>query len=136
MNTAYTFDADLFSDLYKDAYGMRPRHHRFYDDSTTDAERQEFWDNTLVALDEAIAEEEKQKRDSFHRFMHLLNVTIDSGAGDEETALRWLTQEETFYSKQDVEHWVWGKGLLFTEYGRELVEKLDGIVEYKEFDWF
>ena len=54
------------------------------------------------------------------------------GAGDEETAIRWLTQDEEFYHSQDVEHWVYNQGILFTDYGRELVKQLDNTVSYKE----
>jgi hypothetical protein len=54
------------------------------------------------------------------------------GAGDEETALRWLTQDQEFYHEQDVEHWVYTQGILFTDYGRELVAQLNNTVSYKE----
>lgn len=33
----YTFSEELFSDLFKDAYGFHPRSHPFYDDN--DAEK-------------------------------------------------------------------------------------------------
>ena len=29
----YTFEDNLFSDLHKDAYGFRPRYHRYYEAS-------------------------------------------------------------------------------------------------------
>jgi hypothetical protein len=54
------------------------------------------------------------------------------GASDEETAIRWLTADEEFYHSQDVEHWIYNQGILFTDYGRELVKKLDNTVSYKE----
>lgn len=131
----FTFDADIFSDLYKDAYGHRPRYHRFYDEATTDEERQEFWDQTLVALDEAIAAEEEHKARCLRDFESLVQKTIELGARDEETALRWLTSDEEFYSGQCVEHWVWDKGILFTDYGRQLVERLLNIVNFKKMEY-
>lgn len=130
----FTFDADIFSDLYKDAYGHRPHYHRFYDADTTDEERQEFWDSTLVALDEAIEREEAAKAQALENFKSLVQKTIELGASDEETALRWLVQDEEFYSGQCVEHWVWDKGILFTDYGRDLVERLLDIVTFKQYD--
>ena len=45
-----------------------------------------------------------------------------------------MTQDETFYHSQDVEHWVWKQGILFTDYGRELVKELEKIVEFN-LDW-
>ena len=55
------------------------------------------------------------------------------GAGDRKTALSWITGQETFYHSQDVEHFVWEQGILFTQYGKKLIEDLLGIVEYKEW---
>jgi hypothetical protein len=43
-----------------------------------------------------------------------------------------LTADEEFYHSQDVEHWIYNQGILFTDYGRELVKKLDNTVSYKE----
>ena len=65
-------------------------------------------------------------------FKKLVQTTIDVGAGDEETALRWLIGEK-FYHIQDVESWVWDCNILFTDYGKELVKKLDKIVTYEEW---
>ena len=60
---------------------------------------------------------------------------IEAGAGNRITALRWMTSTETFYLEQDVEHWVWNQGILFTDYGRELVKELCTIVEFTSPDW-
>jgi hypothetical protein len=132
---AFTFEYDLYSDLHKDAYGFRPRgYHRFYADDTTDEERQEFWDWACRDLEIAIEEDQRAKEKAEAEFKGLVQKTIALGAGDEETALRWLVQDEEFYSGQDVEHYVWDKGILFTDYGRELVERLLSIVEFKEWE--
>jgi hypothetical protein len=56
---------------------------------------------------------------------------IEAGAGNRINALRWMTSTETFYHVQDVEGWVYRQGILFTEYGRELVEELMEIVEFE-----
>mgnify|MGYP007058524872 CR=1 FL=1 len=59
----------------------------------------------------------------------------DDGANDRKTALSWITGSETFYHSQDVEHFVWEQGILFTQYGKQLVKDLAEIVEYKEYDY-
>ena len=134
MNTTYTFDMDIFSDLYKDAHGIRPRGHFFYSEECTDDERQAIWDQTLVALERAIAEEQADRQEALVAFKRLLEVTVSEyGATDEETALRWLTENEKFYGVQDIEHWVWKAGILFTDYGRELVERLKSMVTIEEW---
>ena len=59
---------------------------------------------------------------------------IESGAGDRETALRWMAMEETFYNRQCVEHWVFDRGFLFTSHGKAVVEELMNVVTFEEFD--
>jgi hypothetical protein len=132
----FTFDYDLFSDLHKDAYGMRPRGHIFYDESTSDERRQKFWDDAIEDLEIREQEEARERARAIIRFQDWIGATIDAGAADGDTALRWMVQDQTFYSIQDVEQWVWEQGILFTDYGRRVVKKLDKLVEYKEMDWF
>jgi hypothetical protein len=117
------------SDASKDAQGFRCR----MDVSNLtfeqlDAECDYWADAANAAADEeAILEAE-----CVEEFKKLVQETIALGAGDEVTALRWLTQDEEFYHSQDVESWVYNHGILFTPYGKELVAKLRDIVQYKE----
>lgn len=131
-NTMFTYDDNTFSDLHKDAYGFRPRGHRFYD--ATPAEKQEIWDYTIRALEASIEEEKEREARALEEFEHCLAETIRYGAADRETALRWMTQGKTFHHSQDVEGWVYDQGILFTDYGRKLVKELEKIVEFS-FDW-
>jgi len=130
----FTFDIDLYSDLYKDAYGFRPRGGYFYDEECTDEERQRIWDATVADANARFEREQEEERRAVAEFKQTVAKTIEVGARDEETALRWLVQDEEFYSGQDVEHWVWEKGILFTDYGRKLVDRLLDIVTFKEFE--
>ena len=75
----------------------------------------------------------RSSTEQVEEFKTLVQKTIDLGAGDEETALRWLTTDEKFYHSQDVESWVWNHNILFTDYGKELVKKLEKIVTYEEW---
>ena len=45
-----------------------------------------------------------------------------------------MTQTETFHHIQDVEHFVWNRGILFTKYGKDLVKKLEKIVTYEQWE--
>jgi len=86
----YTFDTNLFSDFFKDTYGFRPRNNRFYDVDTTDDERQEMWDDILEShAIEMRCEEDRQNRASAD-FESLIITTIGYGAGNRETAIRWI----------------------------------------------
>ena len=83
-----------------------------------------------ILRDEALAAEV-----AIADFEGLVGDTIYThGAGDRETALRWLTSEETFYNRQCVEHWVFDRGFLFTSHGKAVVEELMNIVTFEEFD--
>lgn len=45
---SYTFDIRCFSDLHKDAYGMRPNQQYFdWLSTTTDGEKQVEWDRLI-----------------------------------------------------------------------------------------
>lgn len=117
---------------HKTAFGTKGRHYNF-SAMTMDELRAEA-EYIADACDKAVAEEEAAKERSLAEFQSQITKVIDAGAGDRTTALRWMTSTETFYSSQDVEYWVWNQGILFTDYGRELVKELDTIVNYSDFD--
>ena len=89
--TAFTFDSNIVSDLHKDAYGFRPGH-AWYEswDQSTDAEKQEIWDDLIVAVDRSIADEKAREQESVLRFEELVAKNIELGAKDRATALRWI----------------------------------------------
>ena len=126
----YDFDDSIFSDLHKDAYGFRPRGHEYFE--AAPERKQEIWVQTIEALEASQEEESRREQEAVAEFEAQITRVIKAGAGDRITALRWMIQPagETFRLKQDVEHWVFNQGFLFTEYGRELVEELCTIVEF------
>ena len=130
----YTFDENTLSDLHKDARGYRPRSESFWNEWSiaTDAGKQSIWDGLCAELDRSIIEEKEVAERAIVSFLAEMNKFIEYGAGDRETALRWMTDSETFYSSQCVEAWVYNKGILFTNYGRDLVKELMGIVTFCE----
>lgn len=88
----YTFSTELFSDLHKDVYGYRPRQHWFYDTDTTDEERQKEWDYLVEQLDLQIEEDRKVKAQRLKALELDIAKNIALGAGDRETAIRWIVQ--------------------------------------------
>jgi hypothetical protein len=79
------------SDASKDAVGFRMR----YDISEmTNQELSELADYWSERVCEAIAEEEIIQAEARKEFEALVQSTIDSGAGDRETAIRWLMAAE------------------------------------------
>ena len=128
----YDFDDSIFSDLHKDAYGFRPRGHEYFD--AAPERKQEIWVRVCEDLEASQEEESRREQEAVAEFKAQITKVIEAGAGNRITALRWMTSTETFYHSQDVEHWVYNQGILFTDYGRELVKELESIVEYS-FDW-
>jgi len=130
----YTFDEQTISDLHKDARGFRPRG-AFFEvwNQSDDDNRQAIWDGLIREYDRREEEEARMEREALVEFDKNVNAIIEAGAGNRITALRWMTSTEEFYHRQCVEGWVYKQGILFTDYGRELVEELMHIVEFEDF---
>lgn len=129
----YTYSDDCFSDLYKDVNGFRPRgiildewHER------TPRQKQELWNALCDELEENTKREKALELIAVDEFKERINQAQIWGAHDYWDALRWITGSETFYHIQDVEHFVWEQGILFTDYGKQLVKDLAKVVQYKE----
>ena len=116
---------------HKTAFGTKGRHYDFA--SMDRAELEKEAEYIADACDRAFKEEAHRAEVAIADLEGLINDTISFGASDRATALRWLTQDEEFYHSQDVEHWVWNQGVLFTDYGRELVKELEAVVTFKDF---
>lgn len=125
----HTYDETLFSDLHKDAYGFRPRGHEFYDASPE--RKQEIWDSTSQSVLDNIEADKYAATKAERDFRDEISTFIQCGAKDEDTALRWMVQDETFTCLQDVEGWVYDRGILFTDYGRDILEKLVKLVDFQ-----
>ena len=132
--TVYTFDENTISDLHKDARGCRPGEYWWNQwNASTDEEKQATWDSLIEEFEYSELQERRIADECVKDFKYDINQHVALGAGDRETALRWMTQNEEFYNDQCVEHWVWNQGILFTDYGRNLVKELKSIVTFKEY---
>jgi len=130
----YTFDEQSLSDLHKDARGYRPRSEYFWGDwnqSTNDG-KQAIWDSLVDEMVESQEAEAACERVCVEEFEAQVKQTMGYGASDRETALRWITDGEIFNHSQDVESFVYGRGILFTDYGRKLVKELIEIVIFED----
>ena len=124
-------DLEIFIyDGHKDAYGVKGRHYDFAAMTLEDLRKEA--DRISAAIDVAIAEEKEREAEDLTAFEKEIEDVIGYGAGNRETALRWMTDGETFYHSQSVEGWVYSRGILFTDYGRNLVKELMEIVTFCE----
>ena len=130
----FTYSDDLFSDLHKDVYGFRPNGVILDNWNILPAEqKQARWDQLCAELESNTIFEKQQEVKAVASFQARVQDVIELGAGNYTNALLWISGTETFYSVQCVEHFVWEQGILFTDYGKQLVNDLAAIVEYKEY---
>ena len=80
-------------------------------------------------------EERREEQRCLNEFKKEVNFYMLLGAKTRKDALRWMTQQEEFSHEQCVEHWVWHRGILFTEYGRKVVKEICDVVTFKEGYW-
>ena len=124
-------DLSLFIyDEYKSVHGIKPRWMNF--ESMSDEELVRTADNLEQEIIEQEAQRELDEKQAIIKFQKLVAMTIGLGANNEDTALRWLVQDEKFYSYQCVEHWLYNHGLLFTDYGKKMLTRILDIVEFEE----
>jgi hypothetical protein len=101
------------SDAHKDAYGSRP-HGRWetYRAMSIEELREEA-DRLSAAVAVAIEEEDRARNEAETRFERLVSLTIENGASDRETAIRWIIEGEGI--AEDIE--MQGMGYLCYRFG-------------------
>ena len=106
----YTFDNDTISDLYKDANGFRPGPY-FWDRwvAMTDDEKQATWDDLCETLECEVAREKEMEKRAIVEFEQRVLKTIEFGAADRETAIRWMMDQAEVNG--DYEYFCWTQNL-------------------------
>lgn len=115
------------SDFYKDVHGVRPALCRYRE--MTNLQLEAEIEKLGHEVEAAIAQDQQRDLRAVADFQARIQRTVDSGAGDETTALRWTIQPETFYSAQCIDHFLWSQGILFTDYGRSLATQIQEILD-------
>lgn len=111
--TNYTFDEYIVSDLHKDAYGFRPDQSWWENwTSSTDDEKQKIWDVLIENLEASIAEENQMQAIAISNFEDRVQETIQLGAKDRETAIRWLLDASS--ANGDLEYFCYLNNLPYT----------------------
>jgi hypothetical protein len=60
-------------------------------------------------------------------FQTLIANTIQMGAGDEATALRWIVEGAYDEYGFDYEHFLWNQGIAYSAYGKAMAKKIAPI---------
>ena len=127
------FDLECFIyDMHKAAFGVKGQHYDFASMSMDDLRKEA--NRIGAAVEVAVVEEAHAAEVAIADFEATVGECIEAGAGDRETALRWMTMEDTFHHSQSVEGWVYDHGFLFTSHGEALVEELMKIVTFEKYD--
>ena len=93
--TEFTYDDYAYSDLHKDVYGFRPRGSQWESwKRMTPAEKQVEWDFLVGRLGALLEEERQHQAYCAEKFEKRVATTIELGAKDRETALRWIYQAD------------------------------------------
>jgi hypothetical protein len=102
----------MLSDMFKEANGFRPRH---YKEWWTREELDAQYEYLEKEIDYTVKREEYAERQAVKKFKALVQETISYGAGDRETAIRWLVQGEGLeMTVEDLKYFFWGHGLSWT----------------------
>lgn len=120
-------EEDAVFELHQDAYNYRPSQ-SFIETwrSATSEEKQVTWDMLSAAL-ESEQEREHRINDRISAdFEKSIQATIDAGAGNRETALRWMFQEYNSNPTM-LEHEIYEQNLLFVGDYEEEIKRAVGI---------
>ncbi len=119
MTTTYTFDENLYSDFHKDVYGSRPsQHDKFYTTESSNI-KQVIWDQLCVDFERNQRIEELENQVAILEFEKYLK-RFDSYAD----AISSIVEFNDFQNPDDVEDYVWNQGILFTDFGRNILNDL------------
>ena len=88
----YTFDANIVSDLHKDAYGYRPREFFWAQwHGVGDQGKQEIWEELLADLSDSVAEEKRQQEAAIAATeKRILDIQDMVAGATREDAIRYL----------------------------------------------
>jgi hypothetical protein len=93
----------ILSDMHKDAYGFRPRNEEFWAGLDTPEACARRAEDLEPAIRASIEEENAREVRCIEIFEAAIQRTVEVGAGDRETAIRWLRdgEEDARYFEYD-----------------------------------
>jgi hypothetical protein len=112
-----------FSDLYKDAHGIRPRWMRIEDHTLE--ELNEMAEGLQAMIEFEIEQEKKNQEESVEILNGTIQTCINAGAKDRITALRWLMEAEEIDTTYKLDGWMWDRGLSeYSVHGQNFINEL------------
>ncbi len=100
-------------DAHKDAFGVKGRHYDFA--SMTMEDLQKEADYISAEVERSINEEKEAEDENLKKFEQRIANTIENGASDRETAIRWILDAEGLVNEQDPEYICYSLGLSYNQ---------------------
>ena len=104
----YFLETDVY-EMHKEAYGVKGRHYNFNEMSDDDLKK-EFEHLCEVAKREREIEK-RYEEEAYKKFENNITKTIELGAGDRETAIKWILEGEGLDKEQDAGYICYSLGL-------------------------
>jgi hypothetical protein len=121
MTDLIHFSKTDLSDFSKQANGFRCR---TYKEWWTKEELEEEYRYLGAVCEENRIMDEAREHQAMLDFNKVVEETVANGAGDEDTAIRWLVQAEGLeFNEYDLEYFFWGYGLSY-EIQKEFAKKM------------
>jgi len=113
MESNYTFDETIVSDLHKDAYGFRPREYFWSEwDSSNDDNKQRIWDDLLDTADREAEQEREMQIEAEHDVEDRIRFMMSTVAGcTRENAIRYL--HDAYNTNGDTEYLEFNLGVRY-----------------------
>lgn len=117
-------DAAIYRDIYRDAFGTRPRGAAF--EWATEEEFRTDFQRVAEMAEEAMDREETQKYEAEIAFEARLTELVNLGAGDRATAFRWLLTAEDMLDERDMGYVCYCLGLGYSMEAELTALKVEG----------
>jgi hypothetical protein len=113
MESTYTFDENIVSDLYKEAYGFRPREYFWSEwEEATNDRKQAIWDDLLDTADREAEREREMQIEAEHDVEDRIRFMMSTVAGcTREDAIRYL--HDAYNTNGDTEYLEFNLGVRY-----------------------
>jgi len=96
-------------EMHKDAYGVKGRHYDF--DNMSNKELEEELERLCKVAQAEREAEERFEQAAYEKFEGRVAETLKMGAGDRETAIKWILQAEGLENEKDAGYICYSLGL-------------------------
>ena len=113
----YFLEVDVY-EMHKEAYGVKGRHYDF--DKMSNEDLQKELDHLAEVAKREQEIEKRMEEEAYEKFEKNITKTIELGAGDRETAIKWILEGEGLDNEKDTSYICYCLGL---SYDKEYIFK-------------